>query len=302
MYDTSAAIFYAADPANQGYSRYGYCGGNPVIMVDPTGRESTSASDANEMAINLHQWQEAEETTAEFQAQVHEDRMETSSGYRATYKAMASVGLGKLQTGEIASEWANRLGKAADDLAEQLAEVNRKAARSGNFLLACNWGDANDIGTGEVLLLGPDKWVKQASGQCYKACLAMTGYSSTLQWTIVYEDDGDKSLTKTPDYNDGIELLNEQLFNGSPVIVGVNDRFGTTYNEDHTTDHFITIVGFGIDNSGQRYYRFYDPGSKNQEEGTLPTNCLYYNSSSGLWSGYSPKGSQKYELTMVRYR
>jgi RHS repeat-associated protein len=38
MYDTSAAIFYAADPANQGYSRYGYCGGNPVIMVDPTGK------------------------------------------------------------------------------------------------------------------------------------------------------------------------------------------------------------------------------------------------------------------------
>jgi RHS repeat-associated protein len=39
MYDTSAAIFYAADPANQGYSRYGYCGGNPVILIDPTGRE-----------------------------------------------------------------------------------------------------------------------------------------------------------------------------------------------------------------------------------------------------------------------
>ena len=38
MYDTSAAIFYAADPANQGASRYGYCGGNPVIMVDPTGK------------------------------------------------------------------------------------------------------------------------------------------------------------------------------------------------------------------------------------------------------------------------
>ena len=38
MYDTSAAIFYAADQANQGYSRYGYCLGNPVSLVDPTGR------------------------------------------------------------------------------------------------------------------------------------------------------------------------------------------------------------------------------------------------------------------------
>jgi RHS repeat-associated protein len=38
MYDNDAGVFYAADPAHETYSRYGYCGGNPISFVDPTGR------------------------------------------------------------------------------------------------------------------------------------------------------------------------------------------------------------------------------------------------------------------------
>jgi RHS repeat-associated protein len=141
MYDTSAAIFYAADPAGQGASRYGYCLGNPVSLIDPTGRESTSASDANEMALHLHHWQKAEEITADFLSNTHEYYMETSSGYRATYNTMASLGRGKFQTGEIASEWAKILEGAAKKIAEQLAELNK--ALSGDIcspLLASNNG------------------------------------------------------------------------------------------------------------------------------------------------------------------
>ena len=37
-------MFYAADPAFQGYSRYGYCLGNPIIFVDPTGRYTGSSA------------------------------------------------------------------------------------------------------------------------------------------------------------------------------------------------------------------------------------------------------------------
>jgi RHS repeat-associated protein len=38
MYDSDVALFYAADPAHETYSRYGYCAGNPINFVDPTGR------------------------------------------------------------------------------------------------------------------------------------------------------------------------------------------------------------------------------------------------------------------------
>ena len=54
MYDTSAAIFYAADPAGQGYSRYGYCGGNPVIFIDPTGEEDEPDGNCQGQSITVY--------------------------------------------------------------------------------------------------------------------------------------------------------------------------------------------------------------------------------------------------------
>ena len=37
MYDPVLGIFYASDPAGQGFSPYMYVGGNPVNLIDPTG-------------------------------------------------------------------------------------------------------------------------------------------------------------------------------------------------------------------------------------------------------------------------
>jgi RHS repeat-associated protein len=42
MFNSEIGLFYAPDPAQQGYSRYGYCLGNPVSFVDPTGRYTGS--------------------------------------------------------------------------------------------------------------------------------------------------------------------------------------------------------------------------------------------------------------------
>ena len=38
FYDSRIGIFYAGDPAEQGFSPYMYCGGNPVMRIDKDGR------------------------------------------------------------------------------------------------------------------------------------------------------------------------------------------------------------------------------------------------------------------------
>jgi RHS repeat-associated protein len=45
MFNSEIGLFYAPDPAHQSYSRYGYCLGNPINFVDPTGRETQSDDD-----------------------------------------------------------------------------------------------------------------------------------------------------------------------------------------------------------------------------------------------------------------
>ena len=38
MYDDDLVDFYAVDPVGQTFAPYSYCAGNPVMLVDPTGR------------------------------------------------------------------------------------------------------------------------------------------------------------------------------------------------------------------------------------------------------------------------
>ncbi len=38
MYDSDLAMFFALDPAGQGFSPFGFCGNNPIIYVDKDGR------------------------------------------------------------------------------------------------------------------------------------------------------------------------------------------------------------------------------------------------------------------------
>jgi hypothetical protein len=85
-----------------------------------------------------------------------------------------------------------------------------------------------------------------------------------------------------------IGYLSAYLAKGIPVVVGVDHTYNRSlsksegktssrntygYNEG-TTDHFVTIVGEGIDSQGKRYFQFFDPGTQDPDLGTSNANRL----------------------------
>jgi len=46
-FDSEVGLFYAVDPSRQTHSPFGYCGGNPIIYIDPTGRAYYYSSEGN---------------------------------------------------------------------------------------------------------------------------------------------------------------------------------------------------------------------------------------------------------------
>lgn len=112
-------------------------------------------------------------------------------------------------------------------------------------------------------------------------------YNNTGQTIQVYtEQNGVNQIA----LQKGLSYLIYALENGIPVIVGVDAHSGSpNTNTDNTTDHFVVIVGMGIDNKG-KYFIFYDNASGKtpyQNFGANPNNKLYYNSITGLITGES---------------
>ena len=94
------------------------------------------------------------------------------------------------------------------------------------------------------------------------------------------------------------------LQSGKPVIVGVDDKPGSSNPQtDNTTDHFIVIVGTGTDANGN-YFTFYDNSTNHAAQGTSANNTLYYNPTTGLITGTSQTtyglSLSPYTVTMIR--
>ena len=142
---------------------------------------------------------------------------------------------------------------------------------------------------------------------CFRTCLRMIGKTNedapfSIGISMVVEKN--MHLIKTDKYNQGIEVINYYLSKNAPIIVGVNTEWGSPGNHDKTTDHFVVVVGSGIDNHGN-YYRFFDPGSFNISAGTSVNNKLYYDKNNTLYQGESQyhlnhKRHKQYTLTWVR--
>lgn len=132
----------------------------------------------------------------------------------------------------------------------------------------------------KVKFVGYDK--KDPSG-CLRRCQEMIGVtvgSGYLKMVQMVQNDGTgRAGNKTDKYREGMDLLDSQLKNNQPVIVGVDyqSQHGAKINEG-ITDHFIVIVSseiIQINGENVRVYQYYDPITSNDNFGTSQSNYLY---------------------------
>lgn len=144
---------------------------------------------------------------------------------------------------------------------------------------------------------------KEQNVSCAKACklsLTKEGYGivdgTKRKDVLVWNDK--KELKKATSYDEAMKLLNDQLDNNLPTIVGVNRSTSTVGNVNKATSHFVVVVG-RIEEGKYTGYRFYDPGTSFESKGTSTENILWLRED-GIASGNSKYTSRLYTLTEVR--
>jgi hypothetical protein len=160
-------------------------------------------------------------------------------------------------------------------------------------------------------VMGWQQFVKFDNSQCFglakqqinKLNFTVSGWSSSS--TLIFKSYNESGTTQVnlSETKKGITYVNQALQAGIPVLIGVDYAPGyPPGNQDHTTDHFVVIVGAGTDANG-KFYRFYDNGTDQIGRGTNPDNKLYYNDSTGLISGHTHVGKLSgftYKVTQIR--
>ena len=167
-------------------------------------------------------------------------------------------------------------GSACKDTCERMLSNYNPALKTKAF---------NTNGSGYISIAKEDKSKRteiDKQGKTYIESLANDAY--------LYQDTAEKA------YN----YILEQLNLNKPLVVGVDlkynvdKRTGNTstkeagYNHDKTTDHFIVIVGKGMEN-GVPYLEYLDPGTQNGIKSK--SNRLYPLWKAGEMYWYDPKAS-----------
>lgn len=144
-----------------------------------------------------------------------------------------------------------------------------------------------------------------AKEQLGKAGYSCSGYLPQSQTYQTYKEATGVDFAKT---KEAISYLIDALSKKTPVLIGVDNRLGTpsSKNSDNSTDHFVVIVGMGIDENG-KYFQFVDNSTNNISVGASYSNRLYYNSSTGKITGKTANtqyrnqaGMHDYIVTQVR--
>ncbi len=101
----------------------------------------------------------------------------------------------------------------------------------------------------------------------------------------------------------GILYLKNAILNSIPVIVGVDDSDGAA-NRDKITDHFVVIVGMGIDEKGN-YFLFDDNATSDKDIGPSNLNrlyCLCADNQASIIGAPDPNNSYFQNLNRDNYR
>jgi len=115
---------------------------------------------------------------------------------------------------------------------------------------------------------------------------------------------GMKKGSQPRQFSNGVRYLKKALQGKTPVVAGVEDGAGSP-NADKVTDHFVVIVGMGLDDQG-KYFQFYDNATGDKDEGTSTKNRLYCNGDDFIIKGTGDnayaRGSEykSYTVTQIR--
>lgn len=105
---------------------------------------------------------------------------------------------------------------------------------------------------------------------------AMSGYSSEAIQLAKEIDNHTKISYLGEGLKTGIKYIDQELEKNNPVLVGVNHdlNYLGEKNNDHTTDHFVVIVGRNCDDKGA-FFLFYEVGTSYKTSGASDDNKLY---------------------------
>lgn len=316
LYDSGPGIFYAADPAHSTTSPYGYVGGNPVSFVDPTGTTLLAIGEMGN-GTAMDQWMrynmeggggwDYNFTDASGSHGIFRTFEENVYNDLGQWGVNTMVGLGWSPTPGIIQQ------------PEVQLAINRATPTAGNETMYTFWpnGDIcpmpNSASTGvyqsltnngawEVTNINENRWKWQGEGNglCLVFSRIISGDPATfgMRINIVILQNG--KLTKAPSSERGLAQLEDKLLNGEAVVVGVNYYEEASINDNLATGHFVVIAGLGVDEFGNPYFRYFDPGTQWQYLGTNPNNRFYHQLTSGFWQASSPHGDDTYTLTESR--
>lgn len=143
---------------------------------------------------------------------------------------------------------------------------------------------------------------------CKKTCddiLINSGLKATsllnLYQTALENKDHTKLIINTQVSKEAVSYLDKELEKGHPVQVGVDHGLGYKINNnaDHSTDHFVVIIGRKCD--GDRcFYLFYDVGTSHKEKGASDNNRLYFDKTDNSLKGKTVYNGHFYTVTQVR--
>lgn len=112
-----------------------------------------------------------------------------------------------------------------------------------------------------------------------------------------------KSGYQQTQFEAGVRYLKSAMLSKIPVMVGVELYAGSS-SGDKVTDHYVTIVGMGSDDTG-KYFSYYDNATGWEAIGASDKNRLYCNCENfSLIGGGDEKnsylGGKTYTVTQIR--